>query len=184
MKLLGITGRARAGKDTFAAELIKLGYKRLAFADAVKQVTALIANEPTHLYYDDIEKEAHCPALGVTRRKAMQLVGTEGGRKLFGDNLWVDRALRGWIEDGRPPTVVTDVRFDNEAKAILALGGHIIRITRPDNVGLQGAAALHASERGVSEDLIDVEVVNNGTVGDLWAEARKLRQLLDADSRE
>lgn len=181
MRLIGITGKARAGKDTFAAALIKAGYSRIAFADAVKRVTALIADEPEHLYFDDATKEQVSPSLGIPRRKAMQLVGTEAVRKTLGDNVWVDRALRAWVRDGRPSAVISDVRFDNEAQAILALGGHIVRIVRPDNVGLTGTEAAHVSEAGVSEDLIDIEVVNNGSIGDLHAEARKLVQLLAGD---
>lgn len=183
MKLVGVTGRARAGKDTFAKALIQHGYKRIAFADAVKQVTALIANEPTHLFYDDVTKEEHSEGLGMTRRKAMQLIGTEGVRRVLGDNIWVDRALREWISDGRPAAVITDVRFDNEARAIIELGGHIVRIVRPD-AGLHGEAAQHASEAGVSEDLVDIEITNNGSIGELWEEARKLRMLIESDSEE
>lgn len=182
MKLLGITGRAHAGKDTFAQALIQHGYRRMAFADALKEVTALIANEPTHLYFDPVSKEEYTDALGMTRRQALQLLGTEGIRKVLGDDVWVRRVLREWESDGKPAVVITDVRFDNEAAAILAVGGHIVRIVRPDNVGLTGAAATHASELGVSDDLVDVEVVNDGSVGDLWAEAAKLRQLLEGDS--
>jgi hypothetical protein len=182
MRLVGVTGRARSGKDTFAQGLIRHGYRRAAFADALKQVTALIANEPPELFFDEVTKEEFSPNLGMTRRKALQLLGTEGIRKVLGDNVWVDRLLRSWREDGMHATVITDVRFDNEARAIAELGGHIVLITRPDNVGLQGSAATHASERGVSEDLIDLEVVNDGSVAELWAEAAKLRALLDRDS--
>lgn len=182
MRLVGITGKARSGKDTFAKALIKHGYQRIAFADAVKEVTALIAAEPTHLYFDDVTKEEYTDALQMTRRQALQKVGTEGIRKALGEDIWIRRALRLWVADGKPAAVITDVRFDNEAEAILALGGHLVRIVRPDNDGLQGTAATHASEAGVSSDLIDVEIINDGTVGDLWAEAAKLRAVLDGDS--
>lgn len=182
MKLVGITGKARSGKDTFAKELIRHGYRRAAFADALKQVTALIANEEPSLYFDEVTKEEYSYALGMTRRKALQLLGTEGIRNTLGADVWVRRLLREWQADGMPATVITDVRFDNEAEAVIRAGGHIVRIVRPGQEGLQGVSGQHASEAGVSDHLIDVEIVNDGSIGDLWAEATKLRALLDGDS--
>lgn len=175
MKLVAITGKARAGKDTLAQAFTREGFKRIAFADALKQVTALIANEPSHLYYDDVEKEAFCPALGMTRRQALQKLGTEGIRSVFGADVWVNRVLREWVAGGRSPIVITDCRFDNEAALVREAAGIVIQVVRPQHGGsLQGEAALHASERGVRDELVDIEITNNGSVGDLHAEARKI----------
>jgi hypothetical protein len=178
MRLVAITGKARAGKDTFAQALVQKGFRRVSFADALKEVTALIADEPVHLYYDDVSKEEYCEALGMTRRQALQKLGTEGVRAVFGPDVWVNRVLRRWVREGRPPLVSADCRFDNEARLIREAGGIVVRIIRPDNTGLTGEAAVHASERGVSDDLIDVEITNNGSVGDLHAEALKVLEAL------
>lgn len=180
MRLIGITGRARAGKDTFAQGLIRLGYQRRAFADPLKEVTAKIANEESHLYFDDATKEEYTDALEMTRRQALQKVGV-GMRDSLGPDTWVRRLLREWVADGMPSTVITDVRFDNEALAVLKAGGHIVRILRPDNVGLSGEAAQHVSEAGVSEHLVDVDITNDGTVGELWEEARRLHAIVTGD---
>jgi hypothetical protein len=174
MNLVAITGKARHGKDTLAEALVKEGFKRVPFAGALKEVTALIANEPVHLYYDDETKEAYCEALGMTRRQALQKLGTEGIRSVFGANVWVNRVLRQWAATGRDPIVISDCRFDNEADLVRQAGGIVIRVVRPDHDGLQGEAAMHSSERGVSEHLIDVEVTNSGSIEDLHHEARKI----------
>ena len=171
-QLIGITGKARAGKDSFANALVQCGYQRVAFADALKLATAVIANEPIHLFFDEVTKEYHTDALGMTRRKALQAVG-KAVRDSLGEHVWVNRALANWKSQGKPLTVVTDVRYPNEADAVRALGGIIIRINR-DGSGLDGDLGAHESERRLSDDLVDIEVFNDGTVGELHAEARKI----------
>lgn len=170
--LIGITGRARSGKDSFANALVQQGLRRIAFADALKLATAVIANEPSHLFFDEVTKEYHTDALGMTRRKALQALG-KAVRDNLGEDVWVNRALAQWAAEGKPATVVTDVRYENEAVAIRQRGGTIIRIHR-EGAGLQGELGKHESENPLSEELVDIEVFNNGTLGDLHAEARKI----------
>lgn len=176
-KLIGISGLARAGKDSFAAAFVKEGYQRLAFADALKVATAYIANEAIHLYFDEASKDQFSEALGMTRRKALQDMGN-GVRETLGAETWIRRALREWVTLGLLPTVISDCRYPNEAQAIRNLGGTIVRVTRP-GAGLAGAAGAHISEAGLPDHLVDIEVLNDGTMGDLCAEARKIVALLD-----
>lgn len=170
--LIGVTGEARAGKDTFARLLGEHGYRRVAFADALKQVVALIADEPVGLYHDDTTKEQYTDALGMTRRQALQLMGTEGGRKVLGDLVWVNRLTRSWRNAGKPRWVVSDVRFDNEAEAIRANGGIIVKIVRPQAEKISTGVAGHASEGGIDHSLVDFHVKNSGTLEDLASSAR------------
>lgn len=176
-KLIGVTGLARAGKDTFAQECVKRGYKRLAFADALKTTVAHIANEPSHLYFDDVTKEEYTPSLDMTRRRALQEVGN-GIRESLGTMTWIRRVLRQWEADGRPPTVISDVRYPNEAHAIHELGGIVVRVNRR-GAGLSGDAAKHVSEAGVPENLLDFDLDNNGTVSELGVEVAKILSALD-----
>lgn len=182
-KLIGITGKARAGKDAFAEALIRRGYQRLAFADALKQATALIADEDVGPYHDDIAKEQVIPRFDLTRRAALQSVGSLA-REVFGGAVWTSRIIRGWQASGESPAVITDCRFANEAQAIRDAGGIVVRITRPDNVGLTGSAAAHESEQGIPDDLVDVEVTNDGTLGELHHEARKVFDFVAMHSAE
>lgn len=172
MKLIGITGLAHSGKDSLAACFARSGFQRKAFADSLKAVTALIAGEPSHLYFGETSKEEFCDTLGMTRREALQKVGV-GMRQAIGPDVWVKRLLQGWVDTGLAPTVISDCRFENEAQAIRDLGGIIIQIVRP-GAGLSGNAASHVSENGIDDELIDFVVNNDGTLGDLAVEAGKI----------
>lgn len=178
-QLIGITGIARSGKDEFGLALAKYGFKRTAFASALKVAVAYIANEETNLYFADDTKEEYTEALKTTRRMALQKVGS-AVRASLGPDTWVRRVIRAWDAQGNPPTVVTDLRFANEAQAIRERGGIIVRITRPGS-GLTGEAAAHESEAGLPDDMVDVEIVNDGTLSELQAEAKKVAILAGAE---
>ena len=76
----------------------------------------------------------------------------------MGANFWVDQSI---LRLPQGNVVFDDVRFDNEAEAILARGGRVFRLIRP-TLGAVGGAEGHASERGVSDHLITNEIVNLG----------------------
>lgn len=175
-KLVGVTGLARSGKDSFAKSFTSAGYYRLAFADPLKRIAAYLSREPTQLFFSDKGKEEICPSFGKTRREVLQGLGVSV-RDTLGPDAWVNFALAHWLEMKQAPTVITDVRFDNEAAAIRDAGGMIVRIVRP-GAGLSGEQGQHSSEAGVSDDLVDVEITNDGTLGELAVEARKILQLL------
>lgn len=98
-------------------------------------------------------------------RRLQQVLGTEAGRSVFGDDLWI-RLMLAAANRVEGPVVVTDVRFDNEVDAIHAAGGLVIAIDRP---GLGANTDAHASEAGVSAQLVDQVVVNDGGLADLYS---------------
>lgn len=175
IKLIGISGKARAGKDSLARHLVRLGYRQDAFANGVKLVTATLAGEPISYYFDDVEKEAHCVNLGMTRRRAMQNVGNTM-REAIGPNVWIRPLLAAWEASGFQPTVVSDVRYPNEAATIRRAGGIIVRIERPDGTGLEGESAAHISEAMLPDDLVDLVVVNSRAESDLFEVARTIAE--------
>lgn len=165
MRLIGITGRMGHGKDTVAQFIQESwGHEVLAFADTLKQVVAMIACEPLENFYDRELKEKFSPALGMTRREALQKMGTEVGRNLFGPNIWTDNLITRWLSSGKLPTVVSDVRFDEEARAIIANGGVIIRVVRP---ALNDTPVTHSSEEGIDPGLVSFEIVNDSSISAL-----------------
>lgn len=173
--LIGITGRARSGKDTAANILVKrYGYSQTAFAEPLKRMAAIFCNEPEALLHDDVDKESVCHLHGKTRRQILQLLGTECVKPHFGEDVWV-RHLFERLNSGvyGPRVVITDVRFDAEADAIQEAGGYLLHIER-DAAGLSGAAASHKSEAGINPDKVDFYIANNGTLGELAHELEKI----------
>ena len=59
----------------------------------------------------------------------MQCFGTNICRRIR-DTCWVESCLKHIIGDNSELAIVTDLRFPNEADAILSMGGKVIRLTR------------------------------------------------------
>lgn len=176
--VIGLTGRAQAGKDTVGAILVeKHGYTRFAFADALKSM-ALALNP----FVDQEGRLADIVAEGGWElaktipevRRFLQVLGTEGVRDHLGENSWVDALQQQLMKRGlwtfeearhvSVPTkvVITDVRFPNEVNAVYSRWyGEVWRVKR--DVPLLG----HASERFVDDLPATSTIVNEGTLEDL-----------------
>ena len=101
-------------------------------------------------------------------RRLLQRTGTEAGRMLLGEDVWIDAALP--LNKIFDHVVVADVRFPNEAKRVKDHGGTIIRIDHPE----RGPLNAHPSEMKVLEIEADIVVKNDGTIADLHAKAAQL----------
>lgn len=189
MKLIGIAGKAGSGKDTVANRLVeKHGFVRYAFADPIKRGLDAMFGLDANYFEDRSLKELPIPRLGdKSPRQLAQWLGTEYGRHLVADDLWVRLAEREfdyyrnmnetsffsrthWYRG----MVVPDVRFENEADWIRSKGGVVLHLTRP---GVDGVAA-HVSESGVPRCPEDVVLVNRGTIQDLHTNLDTMMQLL------
>lgn len=174
MKLIGLHGWAQTGKDTVGAFLkTDWEFERRAFADKLKEVANAIDPIIDAVSWDDKQGTVEyrrlselIQSVGPERaknhpevRRLYQRVGTEAGRMVYGESHWIDVALADLPER----TVITDVRFHNEAAAVRALGGRVACVTRP---GI-GPANSHVSEAGIKDELIDGYINNDGSLGQL-----------------
>ncbi len=132
-KLVGLLGRKGSGKDTAALVLLSRGYQNVKFAGALKDMLRCLLfvqgldNDTIQRMVEGDLKETETPYLGGrTPRYAMQTLGTEWGRDLIADVLWVGTAIRRAMGHD---TVMTDVRFPNEVAAIQEAGGVVFGIT-------------------------------------------------------
>lgn len=138
-RVVAFIGPIGCGKSTAANCIKQLGYHRISFADPLKQMLMTLG-----LTYEQVyggEKEIASPLLcGQTPRHAMQTLGTEWGRKLIANDLWV----RAWQHRCQSHQLVTvdDLRFPNEYKMVKALNGVVIGIVRPGEI----AQTAHESE--------------------------------------
>lgn len=131
--IIGISGKARHGKDTFyKTVLAPRGFERIALADPVKGLALVnsIVNDGFYLtrpiipqLADSIEKYFY-DYFGANKsqyvRSELQEIGTDLIRKKIHPGFWVCMGLeeaRVRVQKG-DPVAFTDVRFSNEAEAI------------------------------------------------------------------
>lgn len=100
-------------------------------------------------------KEIEQPALmGRSPRYLMETLGTEWGRNLVRDDVWVTISVERAKRAGK--AVFTDCRFPNEVDAVRQLGGQIVRIKRPSMT----TEVAHASTQHIDQMPVDAEVFN------------------------
>jgi len=158
--VIGVTGVAGSGKS-LVASMVPSGMV-IQLADPLYAMVAVMLGMDEEQLRTRSVKESPVEWLGKTPRELLQTLGTEWGRAFVGPDVWVTIARRR-IEELGPtplePVVVADVRFDNEAAAIREMGGQVWRVERPGFV-----TGGHASEQGVSPDLVDFVIHNDGDV--------------------
>jgi hypothetical protein len=182
-QIYGICGFKGHGKDTLARLVVNKNpdFKVVHFADALKNICQKVFCLSDYLVYDPIGKEAPfgcirmddslqamreqtgldlqpANAWAYSGREVLQFFGTEYVRKVA-PNYWVDRLVAD-IKDFSQ-VLIPDCRFPNEAEAIRAMGGKIIRVHRTD---LPYSGDSHASERGILDIKADIELLT--TTGD------------------
>lgn len=154
--LVAFTGLAQSGKTTAAQVLCRRGYDRMSFADPIKQMVRCLTAET--------DKNRQLPQFGdKTLRHLYQTLGTDWGRNMIHPNIWVQLgaeriiSLIGDVEEGAiQGIVIDDLRFDNEAQLVRAMGGIVVQVHRP------GVHAMpHESEAGISPHLVDVDLDND-----------------------
>ena len=147
IKVLGIAGVAKVGKDTFCADVLNLlsqqgiKCKRLAFADALKNDLQdfLLAKTGVNVYTDDPDSKELIRPLMVEYGKLMRDI-TKG-------KYWVDKVKSEVEENLKNNTtcVISDVRYPNEAQWINSINGGI-------TVHLARNGILPANKEEVDQD--------------------------------
>jgi hypothetical protein len=131
----------------------------------------------------------------ITPRHILQYWGTEVCRNGFHDDIWI-ASLENKMRKTGDNIVISDVRFPNEIKAIKNAGGKVVRVVRgadpewyqdawnmnqgPGNMSWSISKSrmeqrkIHASETAWIGKGIDLEVDNNGTIDELFAQIKNL----------
>lgn len=176
-QMLCLAGNAGVGKDTLADYLVREhGYVKYRFADPLKKLIAdrfgltmdevnsgSWRNEPRSEFGRAVRRCEH-----FSLRSWMQWLGTEVGRTIGGEDVWVNAMWDSYMKSDHPRRmVVCDARFNNEAASFWARGGDVMHITRPNVAPVHA----HVSEAGISEELWSCDVLNDGCVGDLYQRA-------------
>lgn len=171
--IIGLSGKARAGKDTVATILVEdYGFTRLAFADIIKAavytldpIISLSGLRLQHLVdTNGWESAKQFPEV----RRLLQVFGSEVGRDMIDAQIWIELTMNGIKASAN--IVISDVRFKNEAEEIKFQGGQVWRVTRAINDSID----FHRSETELDSWNFDQYIPNNGTLDDLRNEVREV----------
>lgn len=206
--LVGITGLAQSGKDTFAKMLAEELYKqtnRLFILMAYAHELKLRVQKDFDLSYEQLwgnEKEiedrryrrlpryrggirsdrAALPGLYWTPREIMQNYGQF--YRTIDYNFWVKHLFNIIEQNNYKNVIITDIRYPNEAQPIVDRGGYIIRMIREDKTEIHNQ--YHSSEISMSDyDKIDFVIQNNGTLDELKPNVVEVtKQIVDSENNK
>jgi hypothetical protein len=203
--IIGICGLIGSGKDTAADYLVGFhGFRRDSFAGTLKDAVSAVFGWDRELiegrtpearaWREQVDtwwaNRLNMPHL--TPRWILQYWGTEVCRDHFHDDIWI-AALQSRLARRSDHTVISDVRFPNEIKAIKEQGGRIVWIQRgviphwydiacKANRGDTAAQrwlvdnGIHASETSWAGADFDATINNNGRIDELYTTLRILVQ--------
>jgi hypothetical protein len=189
-ELIGLGGKLRAGKDAVADYLVEnKNFVKLGMSDALNE--ALLKLNPwipytveahpdiNRIRYADLhEWEGYVEAKKNPEvRRLLQVLGTEVGRDMIDQNVWVNlaekRIRQHWAEGKN--VVITAMRFPNELEMVQRLSGTNVWVNRPSEAHSASESTIHAhaSENSVTQDDFELTIENTGTLEDLynWTEA-------------
>lgn len=184
--IIGVVGYARSGKDTVAEYLTKNHeFTRRAFADPMREALVRLnprinVGEMVGVYLQDAVNNLGWDVLkeySEDARRLMQRMGTEVGRQMFGEDVWVNKAMQGIEPEDN--VVFSDVRYGNEADAILRAGGRLWKITRP-GVGPVNEHPSDVALDSAPANLFDLTLINDSTKEDLFHELDKTMLMMKA----
>lgn len=185
--IIAFMGKVESGK-TAAEKLVRENYDNgsvavvsYAFATPLKKACFNILNTafgvPEHAFFGTkAEKETDLKEYGLPEqsgRTILQFIGTEGFRTIHPD-VWVSylRNLLVHMEEDLVTTsdecdevvaVISDLRFLNEAKAIQAMGGSVVKLLRHSDQKKNQGILGHQSEMEQDRIKPDYTIDNRST---------------------
>lgn len=166
--VIGISGKIGSGKDeTFLAiqDMIAKEVANVKFAEKLKQMCAILIGCTREQLEDHEFKNTPLPHLNnITPRFIMIQIG-DGLRSLLYERVWIDSALAAV----KKYTVITDIRYPNEADEVNAIG-ITIRLER------DAAEKLDTPTETALDNYpnFTYKVENNGTIAELRSAIHKI----------
>lgn len=180
--LIAVHGFKQSGKDTLAHLLVsEYGYQRLAFADRVKDAIHVIFGvSKEDLYGSDADKQKLSPVRwsdleNVMREKKddQAYLSIRELLQIFATEICRDKIPAIWYRflpiQSDELTVISDLRFLNEAEHLKSLNALIIEVKRPSALG-----SHHASEAGLPKEMIHYTLHNDSDLNSFLQKAREL----------
>jgi hypothetical protein len=173
MKIIGVLGRARSGKDTISGILIQelqskgLNYKVVRLASPIKEAaTALFGF--THEQLEGPSKEMIDPVWNITPRSVFQKI-TDTTMKEMGVQFFTKRLYQKYDAscESEKYIIIPDVRYPHDIEEIHKRGGLVIKVCRNDTNIIR-----HDCENSIDTLEGDVNINNSGTITDLHDQIR------------
>ena len=192
---IGLSGPAGSGKSTVADYLkLKYDFEEIAFAGPLKEVTSKLFDIPLTDMYDPIKKEVKDERYKKSPRQLLQWFGTDVMRETFDEDFWIKQAFwkydRITREDPSKNVIFSDCRFDNEAGPIAMIPDSMVCVMdasnrlAPKQSPLLGNTRVHSTENGISGELINETIDNNGNVESLYENIDELYNRLRKKQQE
>lgn len=184
--IIGLSGYAQSGKNATAELLVeKEGFRQIAFADGLRRCVEALDPIVDYIGISPLRYNEAMARYGYETAKAefpefrgvLQRMGTEVGRNLLGENVWVELTFATIRSEPEANWVITDCRFPNEFDAIKANGGRVLRVTRPGHE----ACNDHVSEHALDGHSFDGYIDNAGTLGSLLETVRLMLEIIRAE---
>ena len=160
MRIIGLSGYARTGKDTVAQILVENhGFERVAFADALRELLQQVDPIVDVTYEGFGEYGVYRLSDALTYYKGWEGAkdGEPGVRRIMQAH---GVAFRKMQPGGS--YVIPDMRFPNELVAVRQHGGLTVRVERPGYGPVNG----HISETALDRGVFDYYLSNNGPTAD------------------
>jgi len=129
IKLLGIAGFSRSGKDTFFGCLkeINPAFIRGSFADKVKEHTRVVIKtaHDIDIFECTPEQKEFCRPILINYAVLMR---QESNGKFWIDEL--EKNVKPYLEEGKRIVAITDVRYKNETEWVQSLGGKVVHLKK------------------------------------------------------
>lgn len=196
--IIGITGRKGVGKDSFAAYVREYEPNStiLKFADSLKAMATKIfgftaesmenLEAKERLFETPLDMDSWLPDMSILTglpltkkglkansiRQVLQFLGSDYVRAVC-QSYWTDRLIAD-VKQCTNLVLVTDCRFENEADAIRAIGGKIIKIDRLD---MEKPENSHMSESSIDKIVPDLII---GTLTGKFDVQKKVAALVAA----
>lgn len=203
--LIGIGGALRAGKDTVADYLVEHhDFVKLGMSDALAH--ALYTLNP-YVWVTPAESRAlGLPPFPVTKRyqtivdeigyveakkipevrRLLQALGTEVGRNMIDEGVWVSataRVIEKFMGEGRS-VIVTGIRYPNELDMLKWHHGHSVYVERIDSEAPPQELQQHTSETSLRAEDFEHVIVNSSSLSWLYERVELLITTLQHLSRK
>lgn len=156
--------------------IMKTDWTVKKFAGKLKEVATLLTGIPTANFEDQDFKKTNLPeewniyypnqdrSEPMKVREFLQKLGTDAMRDGLHVNTWVNATFATFSNKSK--WLITDVRFPNEAMAIISKGGLLVRLERNSDTG------DHPSETSLDDYDFNIVIQNKGSLTELIEKTR------------